>query len=273
METRYGAAEWAPLGQQTEPIIGVPRILVVHTMVGNLRGTGAMFARGGYDGVESHFGIGGPWEPGNLDGHVVQWQSIDRQADAQGAGNAYCTSVETADGGNPDRAWTPKQVDALVGLVVWWCRQTGAPAKLVGGPSQRGIGYHSQFREWNPNAHTCPNPARIKLLRTLVIPAAARALTGGVSVQPESVPAAVTPKPLPPAVGRYLRPRWVPMRGEDVKSVQRRIPGAHVSGIYDRSTVARVRAWQAAHHLVDDGIVGPATVRAMGLRWVGPVSV
>ena len=155
MELWYPKAERKPLGAQTEPSIGVPRVLVVHTIVGNLRGTDAMFRRQGYDGVESTFGIGGPWEPGDLDGVVWQWQALDRQADAQGAGNAYATSVETADGGKPDRSWTPKQIDALTDLIVWWCRQTGHPAQMVTGTGGSGIGYHSQFTAWNPNNHSC----------------------------------------------------------------------------------------------------------------------
>ena len=177
MDLWYPKAVAKPLGAQTEPSIGVPRVLIVHTIVGNLAGTDAMFRRQGYDGVESTFGIGGPWEPGDLDGVIWQWQALDRQADAQGAGNAYATSVETADGGKPDRPWTPKQVDALTDLIVWWCRQTGHPAQMVTGTGGSGIGYHSQFTAWNPNNHSCPNPTRIQQLRTIVVPAAARLLT------------------------------------------------------------------------------------------------
>lgn len=176
MQTRYPAAVWRPLGLQTEPRIGVPRVLIFHTMVGNLAGTDQMFRGGGYAGTESHFGVGGPWEPGALDGVVWQWQGIDRQADAQGDGNAYATSVETADGGDPDRPWTPDQVEALVRLGVWWCQQTGHPARLVDLPTQAGFGYHSQFRAWNPHAHSCPNPARIRQLKTVIIPRVASAL-------------------------------------------------------------------------------------------------
>ena len=70
MDLWYPKAVAKPLGAQTEPSIGVPRVLIVHTIVGNLTGTDAMFRRQGYDGVESTFGIGGPWEPGDLDGVV-----------------------------------------------------------------------------------------------------------------------------------------------------------------------------------------------------------
>lgn len=176
MQPRYPAAVWRPLGPQLEPKIGTPRVLIFHTMVGNLTGTDRMFRNGGYAGTESHFGVGGPWEPGDLDGVVWQWQPIDRQADAQGDGNAYATSIETADGGDPDRPWTDKQVTALVRLGVWWCQQTGHPARLVDLPTQAGFGYHSQFRAWNASRHSCPNPARIGQLKTVIIPRVASAL-------------------------------------------------------------------------------------------------
>lgn len=81
MQVRYPGASWRPLGTQSEPLI-TPRVLVFHTMVGYLRGTDSLFRREGYTGTESHFGVGGPWDGGALDGAVWQWQSIDRQADA-----------------------------------------------------------------------------------------------------------------------------------------------------------------------------------------------
>jgi hypothetical protein len=188
VETRYLGAEWRPLGIQAEPKIGTPRVLIFHTMVGNLRPVDAMFRKGGYSGVESHFGLGGPWEPGDLDGVLWQWQAIDRQADAQGDGNAYATSVETADGGDPDRPWTDKQVTALVHLGIWWCKQTGHPLRLVDLPSEAGFGYHSQFRAWNADRHTCPNPTRIKQLKTVVIPRVADALRAGSPPAPKPTP-------------------------------------------------------------------------------------
>ena len=184
MDTRYPAAVWRPLGPQTEPGI-TPRILVFHTMVGYLRSTDALFRGQGYTGTESHFGVGGPWDGPDLDGVVWQWQALDRQADAQGPGNAYATSVETSDGGHPEpwtdshgvrhpaNPWSARQLDALIRLAVWWCEQTGNPARLVTSTSDTGIGYHRQFSAWNPNAHSCPGDTRLKQLLDCVIPTAA----------------------------------------------------------------------------------------------------
>lgn len=175
MQVRYPAASWRPLGTQTEPRI-TPRILVFHTMVGYLRGTDTLFRSRGYTGTESHFGVGGPWDGSALDGAVWQWQTIDYQADAQNAGNAYATSILTSDGGDPLRPWSARQLDALVGIGVWWCRQTGAPPRLVRSTSQSGIGYHAQFSAWAPDGRSCPGRVRIAQLTATVIPRIASAL-------------------------------------------------------------------------------------------------
>jgi len=191
MQVRYPSASWRPLGTQSEPAI-TPRILVFHTMVGSLRGTDALFHRQGYTGTESHFGVGGPWDGAALDGAVWQWQAIDRQADAQNAGNAYATSIETADGGEPLRAWSAEQLDALVALGTWWCRQTGAAARLVRSVGQSGFGYHAQFSAWAPDGRTCPGKTRIAQLIDVVLPRVAAALNQAPPPPPNGDPMALT---------------------------------------------------------------------------------
>ena len=171
MQTRYPGAEWRPLStHQTEPKIGVPRVLVFHTMVGGLRGTESMFRRNGYSGNESTFGLGGPTDGAELDGALWQWGPLDRQADAQHDGNAYATSIEMSDGGTPSRPLSRKQIDKLVNFSAWWCRQTGNPPVLVRSPSGRGFGYHRLFRAWNNNGHTCPGDVRIRQIKGVIIP-------------------------------------------------------------------------------------------------------
>ena len=264
MLTRYPGAQWRPIGTQSEPLIR-PRILIFHTMVGSLKGSDGMFRQGGYDGTESHFGVGGPWDGADLDGVVWQWQSLDRQADAQGEGNAYCTSIETADGGNPDRPWSDKQLTALVALAAWWCEQTGAPARLVDSPAESGFGYHSQFTVWNPNRHSCPNPARARQLREQVIPLAAAEL-GATPEAPKVTPKAPPRAPLGVALRRALRHVSPMMHGPDVEAVQR-ATGTLVDGWYGRLTAAAVVRYQRANGLTPDGVVGPLTARAMRLPW------
>src|SRR5690606_25770683 len=54
----------------------------------------------------------------------------------------------------------------------------------------------------------------------------------------------------------------------DHAAVQR-VVGAAVDGKIGTGTVAKIKAWQAAHGLTADGKVGPATKRAMGLSGKG----
>ncbi len=146
MDTRYSKAEWRPLGPITDAaFIGVPRIMILHTMSGFLWGTDSFFRQNGYGGTESHFGIGGQHDPTGNDGKVLQWQAINRKADAQFDGNAYATSVETSDGNKGTIPWSSNQLKAIIELGTWWCKETGNPARLVQHPDEKGFGYHSQF--------------------------------------------------------------------------------------------------------------------------------
>lgn len=171
MQVKCPFAEWRPLGPQTEPHIegSKPTVLIFHTMVGYLRGTDSMFKENGYGGTESHFGVGGKYDA-SLDGAIWQWQTLDHTADAQYSGNAYATSIETSDGGHLSEPWSPNQLNALVKLAVWWCKETGNPAKLVEHPTDRGFGYHQQFQTWNLSGHNCPGTVRVRQLKETVIP-------------------------------------------------------------------------------------------------------
>ncbi|MGI8333494.1 hypothetical protein ACRYCC_26375 [Actinomadura scrupuli] len=169
-------AEKRPLGAQSEPSIGKPRIFVIHTMSGYLRGTDSMFRQSGYGGTESHFGVGGQYDPAGLDGAIWQWQDLTHSADAQFSGNAYATSVETSDGARNGVRWSPKQAEAIVRLGVWWCQQTGHPARIVSSPSQAGFGWHAQFPSWNKNGHDCPGAVRLRQYKTEIVPEIARRL-------------------------------------------------------------------------------------------------
>lgn len=249
MEQRYPHAAWKPLGTQSEPLIGTPRVFIVHTMVGFLKGTDTMFRKSGYTGTESTFGVGGPWDGDALDGAVWQWQALGRQADAQGAGNAYATSVETSDGGHPERPWSEPQVRSLIVLGAWWARQTGAPAELVKSTDGKGFGYHRQFKAWNPNDHSCPGDVRLSQYLTEVIPGIARYLNP------------VTPFIL----RRILR---TGLAGDDVKRVQKLV-GVAQDGIYGPKTEYAVKRWQTTKRLVADGDFGPKSAAAAGWLFKG----
>jgi hypothetical protein len=53
--------------------------------------------------------------------------------------------------------------------------------------------------------------------------------------------------------------------GASVSSVQRAL-GIRVTGVYDARTRRAVRAFQRRHHLTANGVVGPKTLAALGLR-------
>jgi hypothetical protein len=150
-------------------------LIIVHTMVGYLYSTDAMFREGGYSGTESHYGLGGRWGSDaehHLDGAVWQWQDRGRQADANLEANPQAISIETADnapGGADDiTGWTAKQAAALVTLLAWECSveahrscpdtwacrhgmtwhgiRVAIPPELVpdSRPHRRGLAYHRQ---------------------------------------------------------------------------------------------------------------------------------
>jgi len=260
METIYPGAKWRPLSAASAPGIGVPRVLIFHTMVGYLAGTDSMFRVGGYSGTESQFGVGGV-NDGVNDGVIWQWEHISQMADAQFDGNRYATSVETSDGGHPERPWSPKQLAALVNLSYWWCRQTGHPAVMVTSTSGAGFGYHSQFPAWNRSAHGCPGPVRVAQLRNTLIPAVAARLR----------PPVVKPPTKPPVYASYVLRRYIRLAspyltGDDVRHVQALV-GCATDGAYGPASVEHVRVWQRAHSVAADGIVGPATAKAAGWAW------
>lgn len=79
------------------------------------------------------------------------------------------------------------------------------------------------------------------------------------------------PPKRPALVLRVKTPR---MRGELVKSVQRRVKklrfhGGPTDGVYGPQTAAAVQAFQHATGLLADGEVGPTTAKALGVEWYG----
>src|SRR3712207_420560 len=54
-------------------------------------------------------------------------------------------------------------------------------------------------------------------------------------------------------------------KGPTVKRIQRRLGVRPVTGRFGRRTKIKVKRFQKRHGLVVDGVVGPATLRAMGI--------
>jgi peptidoglycan hydrolase-like protein with peptidoglycan-binding domain len=215
-----------------------------------------MFRSGGYDGVESTFGLGGPWDGVALDGELWQFQNVNRQADAQAAGNLYAASVETSDGGHPNHPWSSKQIGALVRLTVDFCRAYKRDCVLVprtGSIGRAGLGYHELRKEWNPNTHTCPGPVREGQLRQYVIPKARAVLTG------------VAPTPTQPKAHLTVDGIFGTNTIRALQNDLRVMKFYHdaVDGIFGPAT--RV-ALQLLLKVKPDGVVGPVTVKAMQTR-------
>lgn len=200
-------AEWRPLGPGNPPNkMARHDIICLHTMVGYLRSTDAMFHEDGYTGVESHYGVGGIWGSDadhDLDGVVYQWVNDDYRADANLDGNHRLISIETADNAPQHaadiRPWTPRQVESIIRLVADRCRRYDIPAELVpdSKPGRRGIAYHRQGIDpwrvsggeiWSKSrGKECPGDARIAQLKTVIIPGVRLLLAGKPLVQEDDM--------------------------------------------------------------------------------------
>lgn len=204
MPTLYPGADFFPLGAQTQSPLRQHNIICVHTMVGYLVSTDRYFRIGngqGYQGTESHFGIGGKWGPDvtpvSLDGAVYQWQDLDYQADANLDGNGEVVSIETADNAaRPIEPWTPAQVDSLVALCAWLCLKYSIPPVIIPDtkPGRRGLAYHAQGAaervpggvQWSTTpSKDCPTAARIAQFRYVVAPLVRQRLSGITPPSPE----------------------------------------------------------------------------------------
>ncbi len=147
--SRYPGAHWRPLAADPSHQAPMTRHdgIVLHTMVGSLESTDALFRAAGYSGTESHFGVG-------ADGTVYQWVDTARRADAHLEGTWRLLSIETADTGAPFAAWTGSnvpawteaQLDAIAGIIGWAAAEHGFPIEPLpdSRPERRGVGWHRQ---------------------------------------------------------------------------------------------------------------------------------
>lgn len=180
----YPAGVWKRL-PGSEPAI-VPRTAIFHTMVGTLPGTDAFFRSGRSGGIESTFGLGGPWEGAQYDGLVWQWRDTEEQADANLKANAFANSIEMSDGGNPNNPLSAKQLDAAVDLGRWLASKHPIPRRVCPAWDQGGFGWHVMFGApgpWTPVSKECPGRVRIAQLKTIVFPA----IFSGTSLQEDDL--------------------------------------------------------------------------------------
>jgi hypothetical protein len=170
--SRCPFAEWRPLPEATSQPAITPRTVIFHTMVGSIKGTEKHFTDN--TGLESHFGVGGPTDGASLDGALWQWMDLRREADANLDANAFAISIETSDGGDPNRPWSAKQLETLVRVGNWLADHFNIPRRACPAWDASGFGWHVMFgapSHWTPVAKTCPGAVRIKQLREIVLPA------------------------------------------------------------------------------------------------------
>ncbi len=145
--------------------------VVMHTMVGNLPGTIAVFNDPSYQ-ASTHFGI-------DQTGHIHQFGPIGKGwiAWAQVAGNLTWYSIEHADDGNPENPLTDAQITASAQLVEMLSAFAGFPLQVTDSVSGKGYGAHVMGgAAWG--GHTCPGPGPRAGQRAAIIALAKRIRSG-----------------------------------------------------------------------------------------------
>ncbi len=137
--------------------------------------------------LESHFGLG-------YGGDLAQFIGTETRADANASANRRAdgtgaVSIETASNLGATDPWTAEQVEQLILLGVWAHQKHGIPLRLCRTAEDPGYGWHAQYAAWNPNAHACPGPARIKQFKEIVFPGIV-ARASGQSPEEDDMPTA-----------------------------------------------------------------------------------
>lgn len=176
-------AAWKPIGAPTNRM-AKHDIVCIHTMVGTLAGTDAMFRRNAPTGTNSHFGTG-------PNGEIWQWVDTAFRSAANLYGNGRVISIENADFGRGFPSWntndgaqvpafTPKQIEANAQILAWANRVHGIPLELVpdSKPGRRGVAYHRQGvpgymiaggEQWsNSRGKVCPGNKRIAQIPQII---------------------------------------------------------------------------------------------------------
>lgn len=148
--------------------------VVMHTMVGNLPGTIAVFNQAGFN-ASAHFGIA-------QDGQIHQFGPIGKGWIAWHAmaANQAWYGIEHADNGNPDTPLTAEQITASAQVVECLSNFAGFPLQEANTPAERGYGVHYMGgAAWG--GHTCPDvpPAHVRSAQRPAILTLAAAIRGG----------------------------------------------------------------------------------------------
>ncbi len=174
-----------------------------------------------------------------LDGTVEQYVDTDLVVFHAYALSRWAVGIEHQDNGTNRTPFSAEQIKATAGILTW----LGVPPRMLTSPTPAaGVGYHQQFSQFNQSGHDCPGPVRRAQLPAVL------AAMGGTLAGPRS---------LGPGDS-----------GPDVAALQKALntfPGSAVTvdGSFGPGTEAAVRAFQHAHGLTPDGIVGPTARSAL----------
>lgn len=185
----YPKADWMPVaGLESDPVI-IPWGVVLHVDGGNASSLYSTFQANEQPGAPNH-GVEATifvnkslrWE---------QYRDTTRQADAQFGGNGWVGSDGRFYGYNSMESqgvcgerWTPGMCEEISQFLAWHHTTHGTPLTLCRGPKDRGIGYHSQFPEWNLTNHACPCKERIAQIPAIITRAIA--ITNGADMLEQS---------------------------------------------------------------------------------------
>jgi peptidoglycan hydrolase-like protein with peptidoglycan-binding domain len=154
------------------------------------------------------------------------------------SGNLRFIGIEAESAGTASDSWPEIQLEA-------YHHGVAAILKHLGKDSSFCVGH----KEYAPGRKDDPN------LDMNEFRSAVAAILGGTIPKPAPIPAVEPARP----VGTPARPTLRrPMESELVKQVQAKV-GADADGKFGPKTEAKLRAFQRAHELVPDGIVGPKT--------------
>jgi hypothetical protein len=176
----FAKHELIPPGKNDPPITPIGNIF--HVAVSEAPDLHDYF-NGPSGGIESHGYI-------RRDGTVIQYRTLDREADAQFAGNSFtyngklCGFLSWETQGMGVGEWTPEQVATIERIIQWTHVEGGIPLGQAPAWNRPGNGYHSLFKEWNANNHSCPGPDRIRQWPSILkeVSTMGKPMTRGVNV-------------------------------------------------------------------------------------------
>ena len=164
------------------------------------------------------------------------------------AGNTHLIGIEAENTGLPDDPWPAVQIDAYQRGVAAILKHTGRTFDFCVAHKE-----YAPKRKYDPSFDMEPFRKAVQAIMT------------GTANTPETVspvePQPADPQPVDSKPARPVLKRGA--TGELVKELQAKV-GAAIDGQFGPGTEEKVRAFQRAHNLGDDGIVGPATWAALG---------